>query len=226
MLLCLVLGAVTTVAVAWGLAALGLGNERSDQHSYLGYQNSQEFIGERHDGFGVRDYALFMRGGLTDYGRSLADELPQWADESTNSSEVRHVIAAGFPFLVMVARRSGIEVPPPGNVWNTGMGPQAVQWDDWEGGIVLAEGSPGFLFDDTILPIRPIWPAFLYNVLLCAVVWFIVLFGWRMHLRQIRKWQGYCPTCKYDLRGNRMPNTECQMPSRIGCPECGWGRVR
>ena len=90
-------------------------------------------------------------------------------------------------------------------------------------GLMISEPNADRRFG-TILSLRPIWPGFLINTLFYAAIWFILIFTWRMHLRQVRKWQGYCQTCKYDLRGNRTPAAESRMPSRIGCPECGWGR--
>ena len=64
------------------------------------------------------------------------------------------------------------------------------------------------------LPVRPIFPGFIINTVLYAAIWFVLIFGWRAHLRLVRRWQGYCPMCKYDVRGDM----------EQGCPECGWGR--
>ena len=86
------------------------------------------------------------------------------------------------------------------------------------------------------LPLRPILPGFIINTLFYAAVWFVLIFGWRAHLRLVRRWQGYCPMCKYDLRGHgyhhaprgaggHSSHTECGgTTSGAGCPECGWNR--
>ena len=60
------------------------------------------------------------------------------------------------------------------------------------------------------MPLLPILPGFLINTLFYAVIWFALIFGWRAHMRVIRRWRGHCPMCKYDLRGDL----------KRGCPEC------
>ena len=66
----------------------------------------------------------------------------------------------------------------------------------------------------TTLPLQPIWLGFLFNTLFNSCIWLGLYFGLRTHLRIVRRWQGHCPMCKYDLRG------ELEQ----GCPECGWNR--
>jgi len=60
----------------------------------------------------------------------------------------------------------------------------------------------------------PILPGFIINTLFYAAVWFCLLFGFTRLKRTIRKTRGRCPMCKYDLRGDLAG----------GCSECGWGR--
>ena len=126
--------------------------------------------------------------------------------------------------------------------------------DGVEGGIrvdVAFDGS-GRVENVRALPLRPIWPGFIINTLFYAIIWLLLIFGWRMHLRQVRKWQGYCPMCKYDLQGqatryHHAPRGEVNVATGTsstdndskfrhshhaehggtrlaGCPECGWGR--
>ena len=66
-----------------------------------------------------------------------------------------------------------------------------------------------------IVPLRPVWPGFLGNTVLYAVVamgmigcsWFV--------RRGYRRWRGRCIACGYDLRGDL----------DRGCPECGHKRA-
>lgn len=65
------------------------------------------------------------------------------------------------------------------------------------------------------LPIGIIWPGFLANTALAALLWGLPIYSltiWRS--RQIVR--GRCPHCGYDLRGT---------PPGSPCPECGRARV-
>jgi len=65
-----------------------------------------------------------------------------------------------------------------------------------------------------MLPLRPMWPEFLFAIVLYgAALWLLArmpVMWWRLH----RVNSGRCPRCGYDLRA-------C---SSWGCPECGWGK--
>ena len=66
--------------------------------------------------------------------------------------------------------------------------------------------------------LRPLWLGFLVDSLFYAVLWPIafisVLTIWKLFLWPIRKFRHRCVKCGYDLRGGYGG----------GCPECGWGR--
>lgn len=61
-------------------------------------------------------------------------------------------------------------------------------------------------------PLRPIVPGFLINTLFWAVVCFGLFFGRGMTRRFFRIRRGRCPLCDHDLRGE----------FDHGCFECGW----
>ena len=64
------------------------------------------------------------------------------------------------------------------------------------------------------LPLAPIWPGFVINTIFYApIVWMLWLSPLVVR-RFIRRRQGRCINCGYDLRG--------ELES--GCPECGWRR--
>lgn len=65
------------------------------------------------------------------------------------------------------------------------------------------------------LPWRPIWPGFLLDTGLYATAW-IMLFGGIFGARRLlRLRRNHCPSCGYSLAGQTIP----------GCPECGWKRA-
>jgi len=70
--------------------------------------------------------------------------------------------------------------------------------------------------DETLysLPIEPIFPGFLINAVLYAIVLWMLLCGPFALRRLIRRKRGCCPKCGYDLRGELGG----------GCSECGWRR--
>jgi len=68
------------------------------------------------------------------------------------------------------------------------------------------------LFNCPIVPLRPIWPGFAINtVFYAALLWFL-FFGSLTARRIIRRKQGRCIKCGYDLRGT----------THMICSECGY----
>lgn len=66
-------------------------------------------------------------------------------------------------------------------------------------------------------PYRPLFPGFLVNTAAFTACWFLVVpwCGPRLVRDHIRRRRGRCPSCGYDLRG-------CFAG---GCLDCGWGRA-
>ena len=67
-----------------------------------------------------------------------------------------------------------------------------------------------------VLPLRPIWPGFVADLLMYASFWFALWFGLGRARAFVRRRGGRCPSCGYDLRGT--------SGGGGGCPECGWRR--
>jgi len=207
-LVCLILGAITTVAVAWGCAWFLTFSTRSNDAL------SWRFNGEGYDDWYVGDAK--QTGALrvvsswrTQVGISSImwdpsapppeDRIPPWAGllHPTGSSSSRVADARGWPTLAMwsgfaeswsgfsnsgptIKIISGLELPPRDSVptWNVN--------------------------HYRLLPLRPIWPGFLIDTLFYAAIWFGVFFGFSSAKRFIRVRRGRCPRCGYDLRGNRV----------------------
>lgn len=79
-------------------------------------------------------------------------------------------------------------------------------------------GTRESLAEVKALPTRPIWSGVVLNTGLGAAAWWVVLslgsWGVGRVRGALRKPAGCCPECGYDLRGDLGG----------GCPECGWGR--
>jgi hypothetical protein len=77
-------------------------------------------------------------------------------------------------------------------------------------------GKPSPWMPRTQLPIRPLWWGLVGNVIVWSGVWFLLLMLPRLARAIEWWWKGMCPACGYSLRGVR----------EAGCPECGYGRQR
>ena len=90
----------------------------------------------------------------------------------------------------------------------------------WYRGIQLENG--------VCLPLRPIWPGFAANMVLYAIILWLLSIAF-VNLRQRRRRRrGHCIKCNYDLRGAPAPGSkratsEDENANAI-CPECGWIR--
>jgi len=86
-----------------------------------------------------------------------------------------------------------------------------------EGGIALPYAPKGrylpvSTYQLRALPLRPIWTGLLVNTVFYAALWFIPLGGVGLVRRWRRRRRGQCPRCAYDLAG---------LTSGQPCPECG-----
>ena len=67
-------------------------------------------------------------------------------------------------------------------------------------------------FNPRALPLMPLWPGFVVNVLLFAAVWFVLMHSCNSLRRSLRRRRGCCIYCGYSRRG---------LPTNAACPECG-----
>jgi hypothetical protein len=68
---------------------------------------------------------------------------------------------------------------------------------------------------DIPVPTRPIWPGMIANTLIYGAAWAALFVTPGIARGRLRAWRGRCPRCGYDLRHQASP----------GCPECGWKRA-
>jgi len=220
---CLALGLLTTVCGAWSNALLNKSPypyetsnyillEDTDEHRFVTrYENTSSILlkFDRHN---------HHSGSQENLNYSAKQVLPHWVKSNIpkEPSSYRHawVVGSGWPAISMRA---------------------SYDTDELGGGrfirsariIGITEGISstskqfrGLLdgYDEVVLPLVPIWPGFLLNILFYSVIWFLIWNGfislYVLQRRLLRQHKGRCPQCAYDLRRG----------SSIGCPECGWGR--
>jgi hypothetical protein len=223
--LCLALGVVTTVGVAWGLVAIAANDwpkgPPPEEVSNTGVRSRFDEV------FGPSDWGDLEWASL-------------WAWD-------RH-----WPGVVIEARnyRADIHSPTAGRPLNGGITTLRAGWP-----VLSLTDVSGFLYrdgdvakrrfsgiqlgDDTFvsrwlptnwppsLPLRPLWPGFLINTLFYAAIVFGLFFAPGLTKRAIRRKRGRCVNCGYDLRGHISSGSPHPGPLREGegtvrCPECGW----
>ena len=222
LIVCLLLGVVTTIAVAWACAAW--------VDPYTTAQPSPRRSGGTANG---RYYTLWIVGEHSAVGtvrtRSTWDDqsgvpvkvrgpffgppeplIPKWApflvpsaDIPAGPQHVRVADARGWPFLAMWSALSydGNLQPPtkiPTIMHGLVLNPNA-----------LSGPSPGTTV--RMLPLAIIWRGFLVDTALYSLVWVVLLTLIVAVRRRLRSRQGCCVICGYDLRGT--PHGQC--------PECG-----
>lgn len=229
----LLLGAITTIAVAWALAA------------WLPQKNWEKtMIGSPRDFTDGRNYVLF----LSEY-RTIGAVRRSWARDYPgdtvwhpfilaidNASNAFESDRSGAPLrgphwgIAESVRDNALDFSGDGMEHATGW-PVLAAWyclseeylpgrHKLEGGVDLKSGldAGGFLSDASsyrALPLHPIWPGLLIDTAFYAALWLLPLGALRTARRAYRRSRNHCPNCAYDLTGIGPSH------SRLTCPECG-----
>jgi len=218
---CLILGAIITVALAWGIA------KYATSGTFLGIETPNQLWAS------VRIPAmpdepetvasLAVSGGVVFYAfgqtiRQFYDGLRYWdGDEWIGFSGEAPIKHRRFVFSWIV---TGWPCPAM-------EGGSLLEWK--ESGIAPVETRLGSvrlhdsfahrgLTMERSIPLRPRWPGLAVNSLLFASVLFclsLIPVMWTLAAARMRRIRGRCITCGYDLRGQ----------FDAGCPECGWNRL-
>jgi len=219
-LLCLILGVVMTVGVAWGFGAFIAWSDADSYYDYgIGDDSSRRafIIGDSPDRAGTRmAYCAEGLGWSTakviDMSLSTEEMSRNHPDAVSESGffcfappehETEHphweysCYAFGWPMRSMralVLVNSRIEA----RVWRSeGESMIVTETDQSQRGPVTLIRPIRFL------PLRPIFPGFLVNTLFYAAIWFGIFFGVATLRRFVRRKRGRCVKCGYDLRGQR-----------------------
>lgn len=196
LLVCLILGAVTTVGVAWLLAMYSV---RWQQPVPVDVRGTDMPLVLR----------SFGRLHMSEFHSNRSDErIRSFGGYSLTGTDTREY---GWPALAMKSRvqfyfeergiASGWDLPK-SELAQRGF--PTTRLPNWMGAST-----------NDRLPIMPVFPAFLVNTLIFAAAWFVMLLAFGASKRARRQRRGLCPTCRYNLRGD----------FRSGCPECGWRRT-
>ncbi|MCH8823743.1 MAG: hypothetical protein IH984_09580 [Planctomycetes bacterium] len=210
----LFLGAIINVAIAWGFAIKGRISAGSS-NQYLSHTTQPRWLVGVTSGTGVTRISVTPNNEM--WGERsptyLPEMIPYWSvtryrpesnvfDDPLGPWTLEY--AYGWPLRsgLSIVRKNVEESPGVRNRDNT----FAIVT-----GIKVFEEPPGEPLPYKMLPIRPIIPGFVANMLLyAATLWLLLVAPWQLR-RTIRRKRGLCIQCGYDLRGT----------DHIVCPECG-----
>lgn len=210
-LICLALGAVLTVAIAFACARwqpfwIDVGTETG----VLDVDGELWTVKLRYRGLGWDNMWL--------YGPSTARRVPEkthrvkadWARRllRANCQTELSVLAAGLPFRCFTAYAVPQDMPAYSNTTVSG-----TRLYIWHFGFVFDEESGSVM--GGVLPLRPDLLGFAANTVIYAISLWGLTFAWKRVRREHCRRRGLCPKCVYDLRGDL----------DAGCSECGWRRA-
>lgn len=228
------LGVVTTIAVAWIIARPAHLN--SGARTFGGGFSTELLL---HTGAGDFLTTRFKRiGGMTCYQISGQSNGADWM--ATRAPRPEAISAEELPGWVYVpGPNTRLPAEVPSGLMPTNLLSYAFGWPlpAMRGLVVENTKPPVFAGRDLWklgpaggwyrgLPLSPVWPGFAINSLLFGAAWLVLLRvagvpAWRaaagvLLRKRVRRKAGLCPECGYDLRTGFVS----------GCPECGWGRSR
>ena len=212
----LTLGAISSVAIAWLLAAFsGWGDPRigtailaprgSKESSVVVHQASQPGSLLRHVVIVTHEVSVFDASAqptLLPYSRHNLEVFgPDDVDDSWG--------LARRALILRDESASGVERafgwPLPAAYWR-----HDADGTPTGGAQLRLPGDDPWGKGDRFLPTLPIWRGLILNTVLYAGAWWL-LFAVPRHLRRVgRRRRGVCPTCGYAI---------ADLPR---CPECGW----
>ncbi|MFG0285501.1 MAG: hypothetical protein ACF8R7_13875 [Phycisphaerales bacterium JB039] len=236
-LVALLLGSMTSIALAWAIAAwwpISVSVPRSSIGAAVCWGRPWHHVEFRQFGVRLRWWNdLEINGRLAAPApRAVADMIAQLERDRTAGR-----VNMGAPFRIEadVPNWGSLAQPAPPELAmgsDTAFGwPAPCMWyqvlstfdaptmsivaDELRGGVHLRGGPPtgrgaGFY----ALPLRPIWWGLVINTLFFSALWLVALTAPPMARGALRRRRGLCLRCGYDLQG--------QFTG--GCPECGAGR--
>ena len=191
LLLCLLVGAVANVGVAWVGAVCTLGIHLPQKPSDRSVQIGRS-LWTKYAPVGAAPIPNIQIGGA-----NFAGEFCIMFAESESLIVNVHFECTGWPLKSLAAVVVESRRPP------------AVKYSEQEliGGIGLNWRSGG----GPILPYLPVWRGLIVNTVLCGAMFWLMFASWPIGRRLIRSRRGLCLWCGYDLHGTEHDR----------CPECG-----
>jgi hypothetical protein len=229
MLMCMLLGAIINVLVAWGLAISPDDAEWRieenchqqlrhliERHDLKQFKNAANCFPTIQTGTGCETCSLIATDSLTP-GTRYVHSTPLVADEVIEFSAVAGGIPEGFG-LQMLSRRC---VGWPCRAFQT----VAILYGDSAKDQIFYATEPrpfhigSFDFGTHRLPYGPLWSGLIVNTIFyAAIMWLLVRGPWETR-RRWRELRGRCGICSY-LRGESSVCTECG-----GDLTRSWGRA-
>ena len=191
LLLCLLVGAVANVGVAWVGAVCTLGIHLPQKPSDRSVQIGRS-LWTKYAPVGAAPIPDIQIGGA-----NFAGEFCIMFAESESLIVNVHFECTGWPLKSLAAVVVESRRPP------------AVKYSEQEliGGIGLNWRSGG----GPILPYLPVWRGLIVNTVLYGAMFWLMFASWPVGRRLIRSRRGLCLWCGYDLHGTEHDR----------CPECG-----
>ena len=225
--LLLLLGLITTVAVAWfyaGIAHPALAENKLSWWSDSRYTLSNGWWIREWSGPGKRARLIRVADERRGFISPDEFEVPSWSVGNQIASEASAEVfedERGWPFLSL--RCTWHEEQPfslPNEPVDGGLSIRALE-PDWMIERTMMMGSPDMDYVHTdqhrALPLIPIWPGLLGSTLFYSLLWLPVVFvagGLGVVRRRFRRAKNRCTQCGYSLH-----KLEADT-----CPECGWGK--
>lgn len=223
------LGAATTVAVAWGVALRGIDLNRSrlDRSSPMAMPAESQLLAfwpkQRGPGWSSAQTFRLSNEVFVANGTHLDDVSPWtgyprvssvprgWSMPHANESSVR-VLSFGWPWP---------------SLWSGGVDARSSFWNVWYLGTPELTSPRPYIRERTFggrnsnrpwaIPIGIHWRVFAANAAVYACTLWLPLAAWTGTRRALRRRRGLCGRCAYDLRG---------LPHSAVCHECGTTRKR
>jgi hypothetical protein len=205
-ILSLVLGAATTVAVAWSFAIIAAATPVDSPAMLL----KRAPVGG--DSRWLDDIRSWAPPGETDWSWSAATAVGWERRNYYPISPKDSIGGSGHPTLSQVFTGWPAHAlthehylrPPPlfGPLTYEAKGAVAIE-------LGTRQSGPPRIIE---LPIRPLWPGFFFDMIFYGVVWLGLLFRFTSARRGLWRRRGRCAACGYDLRRHSAGDR---------CPECG-----